>query len=146
MEQKYTINQVSAMTGLSTRTIRNYLKSGLIDGEKTEGVWLFSAEDFANMLNNPAIKPSIKAKNNAVVFDFMADDRKKVNKICTILDLYADDEEGAEISQFFCDAINNDYGEADLTFKFEKYGRYIRIILSGGEDVVSDLINRYYNE
>ncbi|MDE6725332.1 MAG: MerR family transcriptional regulator, partial [Ruminiclostridium sp.] len=26
MDRKYTINQVSAMTGLSTRTIRNYLK------------------------------------------------------------------------------------------------------------------------
>lgn len=145
MEQKYTINQVSAMTGLSTRTVRNYLKSGLIDGEKTEGVWLFSVEDFANMLNNPAIKPSIKAKSNAVVFDFIADDRKKSNKICTILDLYEDNEEADEISEFFCNVINSNYSEADLTFKFEKYDRNIRVVLSGGEDVVSDLIDRYYN-
>ncbi|MDE7280620.1 MAG: hypothetical protein K2N36_02635, partial [Ruminiclostridium sp.] len=65
--------------------------------------------------------------------------------ICAVLDLYADDEEGEEISQLFCDAINNDYGEADLTYKFEKYGRYIRVILSGGEDIVADLIGRYYN-
>lgn len=116
MEQKYTINQVAAMTGLSTRTIRSYLKSGLVSGEKTEGVWLFSVEDFANMLTNPAIKPSIKAKSNAVIFDFVADDRKKVNKICTILNLYADDKEAEEISQFFCNTINNDYSTADLTF------------------------------
>ena len=100
---------------------------------------------FSSHLYLVFLKPSIKAKSNAVVFDFMADDRKKINKICTILDLYSNDEEGEEISRFFCDAINNDYGETDLTFKFEKYGRYIRIILSGGEDVVSDLINRYYN-
>ena len=146
MEQKYTINQVAAMTGLSTRTIRNYLKSGLIAGEKIEGIWLFSAEDFENMLNNPAIKPSIKAKSNAVVFDFIADDRKKRNKICTILDLYADDEEAEEISRFFCDTINNNYSTADLTFKFEKYDRNVRVILSGSEEIVADLINKYYND
>lgn len=144
MEQKYTINQVASMTGLSARTIRNYLKSGLVNGEKTDGIWLFSAEDFEKMLADPAIKPSIKAKSNAVVFDFIADDRKKNNKICTILDLYADDKESEEISQFFCNTINNDYNTADLIFKFEKYGKNVRIILSGAEDVVSDLMNRYY--
>ncbi len=146
MEQKYTVNQVAAMTGLSTRTIRNYLRSGLISGEKTDGVWLFSAEEFADMLSNPTIKPAVKAKSNAVIFDFIADDRKKNNKICTILDLYADENEAEAVSQFFCSAINNDYNTADLTFKYEKNGKNIRVILSGVEDVVADLINRYYSE
>ncbi len=133
------------MTDLSVRTIRNYLKSGLVSGEKTEGAWLFSVEDFAKMLTNPAIKPSIKTKGNGVIFDFIADDRKKNNKICTILDLYADDEESEEISRFFCNTINNNYSTADLVFKFERYGKNVRVILSGGEDVVSDLINKYYS-
>ncbi len=146
MEEKYTINQVAVMTGLSTRTIRNYLKSGLINGEKVEGVWLLSAEEYGNMLANPAIKPSIKAKSNAIVFDFLADDRKKSNKICTILDLYADEREAEEISQFFCDTINNNYSTSELTFKFEKNNRNIRIILSGAEEIVADLIKQYYGE
>ena len=97
------------------------------------------------MLTNPAIKPSIKTKGNGVIFDFIADDRKKNNKICTILDLYADDEESEEISRFFCNTINNNYSTADLVFKFERYGKNVRVILSGGEDVVSDLINKYYS-
>lgn len=46
MESFYTINEVATMTGLTTRTIRNYLKSGLINGQKVNGVWLFSSEDF----------------------------------------------------------------------------------------------------
>ncbi len=116
MQNTYTINQVASMTGLSTRTIRNYLKSGLVKGEKTDGVWLFSAEDFGDLITNPAIKPSIKAKSNSIVFDFVADDRKKSNKICSILDFYADDNESNEISQFFCDTINNNYSTADIVF------------------------------
>lgn len=146
MEQKYTINQVAAMTGISTRTIRNYLKAGLVNGEKTDGVWLFSAEDFGNMLDNPTVKPCIKAKSNAVVFDFIADDRKKDNKICTVIDLYADDNEAEEVSRFFCDAVNNGCGESDLVFRFEKYGKNVRVILSGAEDAVADLVGRYYGK
>lgn len=145
MESFYTINEVATMTGLTTRTIRNYLKSGLINGQKVNGVWLFSSEDFCGMLNNPAIKPSIQAKNNAVVYDFIADDRKKTNKICTIIDLYVEDNEAEEISKFFCDAINNNPNSGDLSFKFEKHGKNIRVILSGADETVLEILNGYYN-
>lgn len=144
METKYTLNQVAVMTGLSTRTLRNYLKSGLVNAEKTDGVWLFSVENFESLLTTPAVKSSIRAKNKSVIYDFIADNRKKENKICTVLDIRCDDDEGQEISQFFCDTINGSYSEPDIIFKFEKYGNNVRIILSGGEEIVSDLLNRYY--
>lgn len=145
MENFYTINEVATMTGLTTRTIRNYLKSGLINGEKINGIWMFSSEDFEAMLNNPAIKPSIQAKNNSVVYDFIADNRKKVNKICTILDLFVEDNEAEEISQFFCNTINSYADIGDLSFKFEKHGRNVRVILSGADEVVMEIMNRYYD-
>ena len=145
MENFYTINEVATMTGLTTRTIRNYLKSVLINGEKVNGIWMFSSEDFNAMLNNPAIKPSIQTKNNSVVYDFIADDRKKVNKICTILDLYVEDNEAEEISQFFCNTINSYADAGDLSFKFEKHGRNVRVILSGADEVVMEIMNRYYD-
>ncbi|MBQ8790285.1 MAG: MerR family DNA-binding transcriptional regulator [Ruminiclostridium sp.] len=145
MESFYTINEVATMTGLTTRTIRNYLKSGLISGEKVNGVWSFSSEDFCAMLNNPAIKPSIQAKNNAVVYDFIADDRKKTNKICTIIDLFVEEDEAEEISQFFCDTINCNPNVGDLSFKFKKHGKNIRVILSGADETVLEILNGYYN-
>ena len=144
MEKNYTINEVAVMTGLTTRTVRNYLKTGLINGEKINGVWQLSAEDFSDMLANPAVKPSIKAKNNAVVYDFLADEKKKTNKICTVIDLNVEDKEAEEISQFFCDSINGgEYG--DIVFKFEKKGSNVRVILSGDDEAVFDLVKRYYD-
>ena len=145
MGKYYTINEVATMTGLTTRTIRNYLKSGLISGEKINGVWTFSSEDFADILNSPAIKPSIQAKNNAVVYDFLVDDRKRTNKICTIIDLYIEDEEAEEISQFFCDTINSYHNTDDLSFKYEKRGRNVRVILSGTDEMTMEILNKYYN-
>lgn len=144
MEKNYTINQVATMTGLTTRTVRNYLKMGLIGGEKINGVWQLSAEDFCDMLNNPAVKPSIKAKNNAVVYDFLADEKKKTNKICTVIDLNVDDGEAEEISQFFCDSVNNGNFE-DIVFKFEKKDRNVRVILSGADEAVFEMLKRYYD-
>ena len=145
MEKYYTINEISIMTGLTTRTIRNYLKSGLINAEKVNGIWMFSHEDFSDMLANPAIKPSIQAKNNAVVYDFLVDNKKKINKICTIIDLYIDDTESNETSEFFCNTINSLSETGELSFKFEKYGRNVRVILSGTEETVIDILNKYYN-
>lgn len=145
MKDIYTINEVATMTGLTARTIRNYLKSGLVSGEKINGIWMFSAEEFCEMLSNPAIKPSIQAKSNAVVYDFIADDRKKVNRICTILDLCAEENEGKEISQFFCDTINSCPDAGDLCFKFEWHGRNARVILTGTEETVMEILNKYYN-
>lgn len=145
MEKYYTINEISIMTGLTTRTIRNYLKSGLINGEKINGIWMFSHEDFSDMLANHAIKPSIQAKNNAVVYDFLVDNKKKINKICTIIDLYIDDTESNETSELFCNTINSLSETGELSFKFEKNGRNVRVILSGTEETVIDILNKYYN-
>mgnify|MGYP003291046468 FL=1 len=145
MEKYYTINEISIMTGLTTRTIRNYLKSGLINAEKINGIWMFSHVDFSDMLANPAIKPSIQAKNNAVVYDFLVDNKKKINKTCTIIDLYIDDTESNETSEFFCNTINSLSETGELSFKFEKNGRNVRVILSGTEETVIDILNKYYN-
>ena len=145
MEKYYTINEISTMTGLTTRTIRNYLKSGLINGEKTNGIWMFSSEDFSAMLANPAIKSSIQAKNNAIIYDFLVDNKKKTNKICTIIDLCIEDEESKEISDFFCDKINNISQSGDISFKYEKNGKNTRIILTGTEETVIEILYKYYN-
>ena len=39
MQELYTINHVALMSGLSSRTIRNYMKMGFIEGEMINGVW-----------------------------------------------------------------------------------------------------------
>ena len=43
-DESYTIGQVVMMTGLTDRTIRNYLSLGFLEGEKPDGQWRFTAE------------------------------------------------------------------------------------------------------
>ncbi|MBD5534177.1 MAG: helix-turn-helix domain-containing protein [Lachnospiraceae bacterium] len=75
----FTINEVAMMTGFTTRTLRNYISAGILEGEKIEGVWKFSVDDFTNFISNPNVISGIKSKRNAQALDFLAGDKKKKN-------------------------------------------------------------------
>lgn len=145
MEKYYTINEVAMMTGLTTRTLRNYLKMNVLKGEKVDGLWKFTEEEFTEFLQNPYVKPSLQAKNKAIVFDYLAQNEKQINEICTIIDVcVSSHDEAEEISSFFCEEINK-RNEENINFSFEKNGSYARVILRGFEDTVMEILNTYYN-
>lgn len=144
MEKQYTINEVAVMSGLTTRTLRNYMKMGILKGEMIEGVWKFGEEEIGEFFQNPYVKPSIQAKNKAIVFDFLAQNEKRVNEICTIIDVSVEKHEAEEISAFFCKEVSK-RREEKIKFSFERNGAYARIILRGYEDVVMEILNTYYH-
>lgn len=141
--ENYTINDIAMMTGLTTRTIRNYIKLGILNGEKEDGVWRFSAEDCYDFMEHPAVKSSIRAKKKAIVLDFLVEDKKKQNQICSILDLCIDEEESQEVLDFFCTQVNES-GCENVRFSYERNGRNSRIIISGYEDAVAEILGAYY--
>ncbi len=145
MEHYYTLNEVAMMTGLSTRTLRNYLMMNVLNGEKSDGIWKFTEEDLADFFQNPYVKPSLQSKNKAVVFDFLSQNEKRANEICTILDLCVDSHAATEVSDFFCKEINRQ-AAGNIKFSFEKNGSYVRVILKGYEDTVMEILNAYYNQ
>lgn len=135
----YTLGHLSQITGLTDRTLRTYLKSGILEGEKISGVWHFTESQLDAFLCHPAVRPSIQAKNNAIVYDFMLDTKKPGPRACVILDLPGLDRE--EASRFFCDAIC--YGDfRDLRFSLDAV-ESPRIILSGPVDQILALVNSY---
>ena len=77
MAETYTIQDIAGMTGLNERTIRSYLADGLLKGEKTDGAWRFTAEQFGDFLRQDMVRASVQAKANAVVYDFLIADRRE---------------------------------------------------------------------
>ena len=142
MEEKlYLISHITLITGLSDRTIRNYIASGILKGEKINGIWHFTPEEVDAFIKNPAVRPSIVAKNNSVVYDFMLNDSKKEDETCVILDLPKCDIK--ETAEFFCYGISNgDY--KDINFSFDGNYKTPRIILRGKPSDVFGLIGDYY--
>ena len=127
----YNLNEVAMITGLTTRTLRNYLKLDLLTGEKIDGNWSFTDEELDAFMSNPVVKQAIKTKRNAVVYDFLSDPFKKGNRICTIMDLPVSDAEALETAHFFCDLINKNGSDIRITTHPDTC--FSRCILTGSE-------------
>lgn len=139
----YTLNELATMTGLTMRTLRTYLKTGLLSGEKTDGVWHFSEEDCEAFFSHPSVKPALQAKRSALVYDFLGNRFKRENELCVVLDLLPQAGEVEEVSAFFCKAVSAREG-GNLRFMFEQTDGRGRVVLTGHEDAVSDILRTYY--
>ena len=135
----YTIKELSLMSGLTDRTLRNYLKLGFLKGEKKEGVWYFSVDQIEAFFTQDVVVAAMESNRKALVFDFLANDKKDKNAACIILDLPEDDS--GRVSSFFCDAVSKRNG---LTMTFTKKKHRNRVILVGDEDTVYDVISEYH--
>ncbi len=136
----YTINHVVLFTGLTDRTIRNYISSGLLKGEKINGLWHFTPEQVDTFVRHPAVWPSIQAKKNSLVYDFLLDTKKKIQEVCIILDLPEADPKAT--AEYFCDTISNGKAE-QIQFSFDSVQGVPRIILRGNTAQVLSLVSGY---
>ena len=143
MKDTFTINELAMMTSLSTRTLRNYLATGFLNGDKVNGAWQFSPEQVQAFMENKAVRPAMLAKKNAIVFDFMGSKPDKQDKICTILDLTV--QGAVDASVFFCQKISALEPELEFHFASNPLGKGIRLILSGSPKDVLGLLNQYYD-
>ena len=141
MDKSYNLNELAMMTGFTTRTLRSYLNKGLLSGEKIDGVWQFTAEEVDRFFSEPYVKEGLRIKRNAMVFDFLVDTSKKANRACVILDLPVSNEEGGEISAFFCDQMAK---ASDAFFSYSRDRGMSRVILTGPEDQVAEIMKDYY--
>lgn len=134
----YTIEDLTVMTGLTDRTVRNYIRQGFLQGQQEKGKWLFSDENLDTFFSHPAVVPALQAKRNSVVFDFLKDDKKQAEEICVILDWPKG--KGEDLSGFFCNAVNESSG---VKMFFHNDRGNVRVILSGDMQNVLSVLAAY---
>jgi hypothetical protein len=140
MEKTYTLNDIAMMTGFTDRTLRTYLKQGLLEGEKISGTWQFSAEAVDAFFAQPYVKEGLRIKHSSAVFDFLADRKKKTARSCAVLDIPCTMHEGKAVSDFFCEQMEH---AADMEFNFHWDGGVCRVILSGAEEQILAMMENY---
>lgn len=137
----YTINHLALASGLSDRTIRTYITTGILQGEKINGLWHFTPEQVEEFFNHPAVRPSILAKKNALIYDFLAKDKSR-EEACIILDFPEGKQK--ETMEFFCYEISNGCF-TNINFSFDHHKKQSRVILKGYTEDVLCLVNKFYN-
>ena len=79
------IIELATMTRLSTKTIRNYQKMGLLHGEKFDGAWMFSGEEIGRFFQEQFVKDALEIKRNGQVLDYLNGAREN-NRGCLMMD------------------------------------------------------------
>ena len=91
MEKLYTVEVIANMLSLTTRTIRNYLKDGILKGRKIGGQWRFTEDDLKNFMDNPTFAQDSIDKHRQDVLDFVDGvytDSEGAFQTCTVIDIY----------------------------------------------------------
>jgi hypothetical protein len=145
MKDYFTIDDLATMTMLSTRTLRNYIKLGFLEGEKPDGIWKFTEEEIGAFLKNDFVRQSIQSKKNGIVFDFMANDVKQDDMVCSIYDYNeVDQEEADKICTNMLGLVNsNQYGNLRFSFEYNDKKKMVRVILTGSTNGIHSLMNQY---
>lgn len=66
-----TLRMLAECTGLTEKTLRNYMRMGLLRGEKSRGKWQFPPEALEALLTHPYTRPSIRRQGRILVEDFL---------------------------------------------------------------------------
>ena len=136
----YLISHLVLITGLTDRTIRSYISSGILKGEKINGLWHFTPEQVDSFLRHPAVRPSILAKHHSGVYDFLLGSPKAFPAACMILDIPGVDRQQA--AEYFSHRINREEFH-NISFSFDGIANPPRVILTGNTAEVLNLINGF---
>ena len=140
MEKTYNLSEIAMMSGFTERTLRSYLKQGLLNGEKTDGKWQFSEEEIDRFFSDPYVREGLRIKRSSVVFDFLSAPKTHQNHACVIIDRAVSLSEGTKISAFFCEEMQN---AKDVTFNYGYDDNHCRIILAGDEAQVAGIMKKF---
>lgn len=137
----YTIQQLSILTGLTTRTLRNYLKAEVLQGSKDTGSWRFTQRQVLEFIRHPSVWPSIQAKHHAIVYDFLAGQDTSAHEMCVLLDRRMEEGEAKDMADFFCDAASR---RSHIRFAYSYESGKAGYILKGSEGDVRQIMEEFY--
>ena len=139
----FSLRQLALITGLTDRTLRTHLTTGILQGEMADGAWRFTPEQVEAYTQHPSVRPSILAKNNSIIFDFLKDNYHKEDTACIVLDL--PDVSRNDVISFFSRQICRE-NLHDFRFSYDGVGSVCRVILRGPAQDVLRLASLYYQQ
>ncbi len=121
LEKLYSVEEIAEMTSVTTRTIRNYLRSGILKGTKIGGQWRFRQEDVTNMLNQENLLSDVRETSKRIVRDFLDEQYTPFAEsvsVCTVADVACTKEHAKQMSKTLCEL----WKHADvrgITFRYD---------------------------
>ncbi len=108
----YTLKDIAQMTQLTTRTLQNHLKEGVLKGRKIGRSWRFSEEDLKNYLGQGETYDALHLKSKDQIHDFLS---QNTEGVLTVLRLPVSPKEN--LSEAIVSFIKQNISDGLFTFK-----------------------------
>ena len=123
-EKLYTVEDVARMTSFTSRTIRNYLKNGTLQGRKIGGQWRFTMENIKQLFKNSGFLGDFSSNNKRQVINFINGidvGIKGKTQVCTVVDYFCENSKaGQQIYEKLVRVINSrENGSPPVKFFYE---------------------------
>ncbi len=119
MEKLYTVEDVAQMTGLTSRTIRNYLADGRLTGRKVGAQWRFTEENITAIFTEAGGRKDSANAAAAKVEAFLKPQRRSSVTICSVVDYPAESGEAlAPLVQKLTDQVSG-FESENLHFHYD---------------------------
>lgn len=149
MDKFYTVEEVALMTGLTSRTIRTYIKEGVLRGKKVGVQWRFTEEEVKELFKDKQVERQVADAKNQLVVDFLSKRQGKDNRSCMIVDCPVISETvEVELRDKLMEFINSYEWGAEFQFSYQLFEEEntARFIISGALKEISkviDIINEF---
>lgn len=142
-EKLYTVDDIAKMTGLTSRTIRNYIKDGRLRGKKIGVQWRFTKENIKELFEDKEFTDSVEEAKNQIVIDYI--NRKEIEDIstCTLVDHPCSNEREAEIlCNRILEIVNEYKKDGFVQFSYQYFEEYkkARFIITGEVECVQKVL------
>lgn len=137
-EKLYTVADVARVTGLTSRTIRNYLKDGTLTGQKIGVQWRFTEDEIKKLFSRQMPGQSSPSQ---IVKGFLGEQEREVSAFCGLLDVpEITESDGMELYRRLQEARAE--GIRSMSYEYHDEGQLLRIAVSGDTGAVMDLFEQ----
>lgn len=144
IEKLYTVEDIAKMTGLTSRTIRNYLADGRLRGRKIGSQWRFTEADITSLFSAPeAAAPAADDAGGNAVAEFLKPQSRSAVSICSVIDYPSPTADAtAAMSKLITESISSFIDGDSITFTYQYLEEVSvgRFTIVGPIDLVSKLV------
>lgn len=134
MDRPYALADVSLMTGITERTLRKYVASGALAGEKIAGKWRYTFEEVGRFMSRPEVRKLAAQHRRALADDFLNARIKNAPSMLCVLDLPGAPETFLENLLAACEGVEMRYAQDVET-------GMTRVTLVGSPEAVHGVLN-----
>ena len=147
MEKLFTVDNIAEMTGLTSRTIRNYIADGRLKGRKIGSQWRFTEADVESLFSAGTATRSAAPAGDAptesgTVGEFLAAKHDEGIAVCAVVDYPTGDQDAPKAVMQMLETAAEDYDDDELQIAYEWMAEkgVGRFTFTGDIDPVSKMI------